>query len=173
MMKDFNYKICLIGMPGSGKTTLGKEIANIFDYEFIDMDSLIKKETGLRISQIFLIKGEEYFRTIETSILEKIISNDKKIIISTGGGIILKNQKILKKTYNIYLECNINTLVKRLNSSKERPLIGDNIFKNVNQLLNEREFLYKKISNAIVDSNKIKKNIINQIQEIITHENNK
>ena len=172
-MKDFNYKICLIGMPGSGKTTLGKEIASIFDYEFIDMDSLIKKETGLKISQIFLNKGEEYFRTIETSILEKIISNDKKIIISTGGGIILRNQKILKKTYNIYLECNINTLVKRLNSSKERPLIGDNIFKNVNQLLIEREFLYKEISNAIVDSNKIKKNIINQIQEIITHENNK
>ena len=172
-MKDFNYKICLIGMPGSGKTTLGKEIASIFDYEFIDMDSLIKKETGLKISQIFLNKGEEYFRTIETSILEKTISSDKKIIISTGGGIILRNKKILKKTYNIYLECNINTLVKRLNSSKERPLIGDNIFKDVNQLLIEREFLYKEISNAIVDSNKIKKNIINQIQEIITHENNK
>jgi shikimate kinase len=172
-MKDFNYKICLIGMPGSGKTTLGKEIASIFDYEFIDMDSLIKKETGLKISQIFLNKGEEYFRTIETSILEKIILNDKKLIISTGGGIILKNQKILKKTYNIYLECNINTLVKRLNSSKERPLIGDNIVKNVNQLLIEREILYKTISNAIVDSNKTKINIINQIQEIITHENNK
>ena len=172
-MKDFNYKICLIGMPGSGKTTLGKEIASIFDYEFIDMDSLIKKETGLKISQIFLNKGEEYFRTIETSILEKTISSDKKIIISTGGGIILRNKKILKKTYNIYLECNINTLVKRLNSSKERPLIRDNIFKDVNQLLIEREFLYKEISNAIVDSNKIKKNIINQIQEIITHENNK
>ena len=135
MMKDFNYKICLIGMPGSGKTTLGKEIARIFDYEFIDMDSLIKKETGLKISQIFLNKGEEYFRSIETSILEKIILNDKKLIISTGGGIVLRNQKILKKTYNIYLECNINTLVKRLNSSKERPLIGDNIVKNVNQLL--------------------------------------
>ena len=172
-MKDFNYKICLIGMPGSGKTTLGKEIARVFDYEFIDMDSLIKKETGLKISQIFLNKGEEYFRSIETSILEKIILNDKKLIISTGGGIVLRNQKILKKTYNIYLECNINTLVKRLKSSKERPLIGDNIFKNVNQLLIEREFLYKEISNAIVDSNKIKKNIINQIQEIITHENNK
>ena len=172
-MKDFNYKICLIGMPGSGKTTLGKEIARIFDYEFIDMDSLIKKETGLKISQIFLNKGEEYFRSIETSILEKIILNDKKIIISTGGGIVLRNQKILEKTYNIYLECNINTLVKRLGSSKERPLIGDNIVKNVNQLLIEREILYKTISNAIVDSNKTKKNIINQIQEIITHENNK
>ena len=173
MMKDFNYKICLIGMPGSGKTTLGKEIARIFDYEFIDMDSLIKKETGLKISQIFLNKGEEYFRSIETSILEKIILNDKKLIISSGGGIVLRNQKILKKTYNIYLECNINTLVKRLSSSKERPLIGDNIVKNVNQLLIEREILYKKISNAIVDSNKTKKNIINKIQEIITYENNK
>ena len=113
MMKDFNYKICLIGMPGSGKTTLGKEIARIFDYEFIDMDSLIKKETGLKISQIFLDKGEEYFRSIETSILEKIILNNKKLIISTGGGIVLRNQKILKKTYNIYLECNIDTLIKR------------------------------------------------------------
>ena len=172
-MKDFNYKICLIGMPGSGKTTLGKEIAKIFNYEFIDLDTLIKKETGLKISEIFLNKGEEYFRTLETFILKKIISNDKKIIISTGGGIILNNNKSLKKTYNIYLECDINTLVKRLSSSKERPLIGVNIVENVTQLLIEREILYKKISNAIVDSNKTKKNIINKIQEIITYENNK
>ena len=173
MMKDFNYKICLIGMPGSGKTTLGKEIAKIFKYEFIDLDALIKKETGLKISEIFSNKGEEYFRTLETLILKKIISNDKKIIISTGGGIILNNKKSLKKTYNIYLECDINTLVKRLSSSKERPLIGVNIVENVTQLLIEREILYKKISNAIVDSNKTKKNIINKIQEIITYENNK
>ena len=173
MMKDFNYKICLIGMPGSGKTTLGKEIAKIFNYEFIDLDTLIKKETGLKISEIFLNKGEEYFRTLETFILKKIISNDKKIIISTGGGTILRNKKSLKKTYNIYLECDINTLVKRLSSSKERPLIGVNIVENVTQLLIEREILYKKISNAIVDSNKTKKNIINKIQEIITYENNK
>ena len=172
-MKDFNYKICLIGMPGSGKTTLGKEIAKIFKYEFIDLDALIKKETGLKISEIFSNKGEEYFRTLETLILKKIISNDKKIIISTGGGIILRNKKSLKKTYNIYLECDINTLVKRLSSSKERPLIGVNIVENVTQLLIEREILYKKISNAIVDSNKTKKNIINKIQEIITYENNK
>ena len=172
-MKDFNYKICLIGMPGSGKTTLGKEIAKIFNYEFIDLDTLIKKETGLKISEIFLNKGEEYFRTLETFILKKIISNDKKIIISTGGGTILRNKKSLKKTYNIYLECDINTLVKRLSSSNQRPLIGVNIVENVTQLLIEREILYKKISNAIVDSNKTKKNIINKIQEIITYENNK
>ena len=173
MMKDFNYKICLIGMPGSGKTTLGKEIAKIFNYEFIDLDTLIKKETGLKISEIFSNKGEEYFRTLETLILKKIISNDKKIIISTCCGIILRNKESLKKTYNIYLECDINTLVKRLSSSKERPLIGVNIVENVTQLLIEREILYKKISNAIVDSNKTKKNIINKIQEIITYENNK
>jgi len=172
-MKDFNYKICLIGMPGSGKTTLGQEIAKIFNYEFIDLDTFIKKETGLKISEIFSNKGEEYFRTLETLILKKIILNNKKIIISTGGGIILNNKKSLKKTYNIYLECDINTLVKRLNSSKERPLIGVNIVENVTQLLIEREILYKKISNAIVDSNKTKKNIINKIQEIITYENNK
>ena len=113
-------KFIFTGASGSGKTTLGKEIARIFDYEFIDMDSLIKKETGLKISQIFSNKGEEYFRSIETSILEKIILNDKKLIISTGGGIVLRNQKILKKTYNIYLECNINTLVNGSSPTKNR-----------------------------------------------------
>ena len=172
-MKDFNYKICLIGMPGSGKTTLGKEIAIFFDYDFIDIDTLIRIQTGSKISDIFSKDGEKYFRALETMMLEKVILGNKKLIISTGGGVILKNKEILKRTYNIYLECDVNTLVKRLSLSKERPLIGNNISDNVKQMLINREMLYKKSSNAIVNANTTKKTIIKKIQEIITNENNK
>ena len=172
-MKDFNFKICLIGMPGSGKTTLGKEVAVFFDYDFIDIDSLIREKTGSKISDIFSNKGEKYFRALETKILNSVILENKKLIISTGGGIILKNKEILNRTYNIYLKCNIGTLVKRLSLSKERPLIGKNISDNVKQMLSNREILYKKSSNAIVDANTSKKTIIKNIIEIITNENNK
>jgi len=160
MIKDFNYKICLIGMPGSGKSTIGKEIANIIGYNFIDTDKLIVTKTGMKISKIFQSKGEEYFRYIEKDIFNKTILLRKKLIISTGGGIILNNQENLKKTYNIYLDCNISTLISRLNLSKDRPLIENNNSIGIKNILKERKKIYIKMSDLIIDANGSKKNTI-------------
>ena len=104
-MKDFNYKICLIGMPGSGKTTIGKEIAHLINYKFIDLDEIIKVDQGKSIPLIFKQNGESYFRDLETKFLKENIENKDKILISTGGGAILKNEILLKRSFNIYLKC--------------------------------------------------------------------
>ena len=90
MIKDFNYKICLIGMPGSGKSTIGKEIANIIGYNFIDTDKLIEVKIGMKISKIFQSKGEEYFRKIEKNIFERTILLKKKINNFNWGGYYFK-----------------------------------------------------------------------------------
>lgn len=167
MIKDFNYKICLIGMPGSGKSTIGKEIANIIGYNFIDTDKLIEVKIGMKISKIFQSKGEEYFRKIEKNIFDKTILLKKKLIISTGGGIILNNRESLKKTYNIYLDCKISTLIDRLSLSKDRPLIGKNTSIDIKNILKERENFYINVSNLIIDANGLKKNTIINILEKI------
>ena len=173
MIKDFNYKICLIGMPGSGKSTIGKEIANIIGYNFIDTDKLIEVKIGMKISKIFQSKGEEYFRKIEKSIFDKTILLKKKLIISTGGGIILNNRESLKKTYNIYLDCNISTLIDRLALSKDRPLMGKNSSIDIKNILKKRESFYINVSNLIIDANGLKKNTVINILDKIKNENNK
>ena len=173
MIKDFNYKICLIGMPGSGKSTIGKEIANIIGYNFIDTDKLIEVKIGMKISKIFQSQGEEYFRKIEKNIFDKIILLKKKLIISTGGGIILNNRESLKKTYNIYLNCNISTLIDRLALSKDRPLMGKNSSIDIKNILKKRENFYINVSNLIIDANGLKKSTVINILDKIKNENNK
>ncbi|MAV82768.1 MAG: shikimate kinase [Pelagibacteraceae bacterium] len=163
MLKDFNSKICLIGMPGSGKTTIGRDLAKLIGYKFLDMDETIKKETHSTISEIFKKKGEKYFRNLEREIFKNVLALKDKLVISTGGGIILNNANELNKTYNIYLKCNYDTLYKRLLRSRDRPLIKDNLKENLKKLLNERKNKYSNIADIIIDANSLKRDNLNSI----------
>ena len=163
MMKDFNYKICLIGMPGSGKTTIGKDIAKEINYDFIDLDQTIEKILNKKIRTIFKINGERFFRKTESDLLKNIIKNKQKVIISTGGGIILNNEKILESCFNIYLKCSSETLIKRVNKNNQRPLITSDIKKDINELLIKREKIYSKLSNLTVQADGLKKDTIESI----------
>jgi shikimate kinase len=97
----------------------------------------------------------------------------KKLIISTGGGIILNNRESLKKTYNIYLNCNISTLIDRLALSKDRPLMGKNSSIDIKNILKKRENFYINVSNLIIDANGLKKSTVINILDKIKNENNK
>lgn len=124
--------ICLTGFMGSGKTTVGKKLASLLDFNFIDTDSEIEKKYG-KITAIFKNQGEKQFRDYETEILKQTLKN-KNAVISSGGGILEKNSKLIKdKTYNIYLECDFFELTKRA-YNKSRPLFTD---------LDKTEELYK------------------------------
>lgn len=87
-------KVFLIGMPGCGKTTLGKIAAKKLGMEFADMDKEIEKAEGKSISDIFEMYGEEYFRDAETKMLRGEVLGDEDKIISTGGGIVVKEENI-------------------------------------------------------------------------------
>ena len=87
-------KFFLIGMPGCGKTTLGRIAADKLGIKFVDMDSEIEKVEGRPISEIFSRDGEGYFRNIETETLKNELSSDGDKIISTGGGIVVREENI-------------------------------------------------------------------------------
>ncbi|OQY09559.1 MAG: hypothetical protein B6I29_03115 [Marinitoga sp. 4572_148] len=114
--------IYLVGMMGSGKTTIGKLLSEILNKKFIDLDYEIEKKEKKSIKEIFAQKGEEYFRNIESEILEKTENEDA--IISTGGGIILKekNRNILKKYKTLFLYVSVEELIKRT-ETENRPLL--------------------------------------------------
>ncbi|HGI5215610.1 TPA: shikimate kinase, partial [Providencia alcalifaciens] len=105
----------IIGPRGSGKTTIGKKLAEKTGYQFIDTDKLILERAGMSIADIVQQQGWNYFRQLESQILASIEPQDA--IISTGGGIILarENQQVMRENGTvIYLRSTPETLVKRL-----------------------------------------------------------
>lgn len=165
-------KIILIGLMGAGKTTIGKELSNKLNLNFIDMDDEIESQYKMSIVDIFEKYGENRFREIESNLLEKIVL-EEDIIISTGGGIIKKdyNCELLKKQDNvIFLNGNIDTLVKNVsNDIHKRPLLKDSkdLYIKIGELLNERYDKYKESSNIIIDINN--KNINEVVSQILVY----
>ncbi|WP_394996482.1 shikimate kinase [Emticicia sp.] len=142
--------IFLIGMPSSGKSTLGRQLAKSLGYEFIDLDSRIETTEGKKIAEIFALNGEEYFRKVENEQLKKILM-DSKLIVATGGGVpcfydgmeYIKNNGI-----SIFLDVKPFMLVERMKVSKknERPLFdleSKNLLEQITEKYNDRLKYYQ------------------------------
>ena len=159
IFSDYNkLNITFCGMMGSGKSIIGKKFAKIIDFKFLDTDSFIEQKTGKTINQIFSESGEVFFRELEEIYITKILEK-KNYVFSLGGGVMnnLNLRKIIKRnSCNIYLEVDINILSKRLDSSRNRPLINNtNIKKKLKELLEERQKFYKQADLTIKNDKKI------------------
>ena len=119
-------KIILIGMMGSGKSTISKILSEKLNLPLFDTDEIFEQQTNCKITDFFKNNGEEKFRKIESEILKETAKQDN-CIISTGGGIILKenNRDILFKDdiLTIYLKATSETIYQRIKNDKTRPLL--------------------------------------------------
>ncbi|MEK6616439.1 MAG: shikimate kinase, partial [Bacteroidota bacterium] len=129
-----HMKIFLIGYMGSGKSTVGKRLAEKLsrkeetNFDFIDFDKHIEKGTGKTITEIFASDGEEKFRMLEYEYLKKLLNKENSVISLGGGTPCFHNtiQLINKNGISVYLEMSLNALVARLSKAKnKRPLIRD------------------------------------------------
>jgi len=168
MLRNINNKlnISLCGMMGSGKSAIGKILANKLNYNFIDIDKIIEIEARKTIKKIFEEDGEEYFRDLEEKITISTLEH-KKTIISLGGGAIINKKirnSIKRNSYNIYLKVDLDILTKRLQNSKTRPLIyKKNLKKELINLMSYREKFYQKADLIVNNEN----NIIETTEKII------
>ena len=166
MQKEFK-NVILTGMMGSGKTTVGKELATILNYNFIDLDEIIENKYG-KITDIFSQKGEKYFRELETQEL-KNLENQSNFVLSTGGGIILKDEniKILKDLGQVfYLSAKSETIYNRIKNQRHRPLLNTQNPKNtIEEILSKRLEKYEKSGEKIITDNKNAKEIAGEIYE--------
>ncbi len=159
--------ICIMGLMGSGKSIIGKDLSKILNFKFYDIDKEIELKTKKNIRAIFNENGESYFRDIEESVCLKLLTHDKCVISLGGGSIINKNiRKIIKKnSYSIYLKVDLDILVNRLRTSKKRPLL--NKYSNKKEILenlyNERQRFYEK-ADYIVINNKDKFQVLEKIK---------
>ncbi|MDG2287564.1 MAG: shikimate kinase [Candidatus Marinimicrobia bacterium] len=167
-MENIN-QIFLIGMMGSGKSTVGVMLAEQLDWTFIDIDMELEKDRGLSISEIFE-DGENTFRIYETEKLEEIASKDH-IICATGGGIVLNehNYKILDQSFCIYLDTSLDTLCNRVEHDNSRPLLSVGNKKEImKEIFGTREGIYKSLSKLdITTDNKSIKDSCKTIMEYI------
>lgn len=118
--------IILIGMMGSGKSTIGKLLADEMNFEFVDSDSLIEEREGKLIAEIFAHEGEEHFRQIESHILMEAMHKEK-CVISCGGGIVEhpRNRWLLKGAENVfYLDARPHILYDRISGDESRPKLS-------------------------------------------------
>ena len=168
--------IILIGFMGSGKSTIGKIIAENFGMHFLDTDAWIEEREQITISEIFASRGEAYFREFETKCLEVLLeesgkgSDDKVIrnVISVGGGLPMKeeNRQLLKKLGKvIYLKATEETIYNRLKTDTTRPLLqGDNPKQKIKNLMEQREEIYCQAADVVVEVDN--KEIMEIVEEI-------
>ena len=161
MMKN----IILIGFMGSGKTTIGKALEEKTDMTFVDTDELIEAYEGCKISEIFADKGEAYFRGLENETLKDLLASTDNKVISTGGGIVTNNQEnipLLKQLGKVfYLRIKPETVVKRLEGDKTRPLlIGEDKLVKVERLMTDRKELYEMAADKTIDTDYLSGNEI-------------
>ncbi len=149
--------ICLIGYMGSGKTTVGRLLADALSCDFEDTDVMIVEREGRPISDIFAEEGEPYFRQLETDLLNDIYDKGlSKTVLSTGGGLPVtdRNRPILKKIGKvIYLRAEAESLYNRVKEDKGRPLLetGDKL-KKIREMLALRGPIYEEAADIIIDT---------------------
>lgn len=160
--------IVLIGMMGSGKTTVGKQLATQLQSSWVDTDQYIENLENQSISKLFQLKGESYFRECETKALQQTLK--KYEIISTGGGMILKseNRELLKKdAFVIYLETQLSTLVSRLDTSNRPLLQQDDLTTKLSSLIKQRQALYQECADVIIQTDQLSVDDI--VKQIISY----
>ncbi len=151
----FPFNIVLIGFMGTGKTTVGKVLAEKLEMDFIDIDSLISERLGKTISQFFHENGEVAFREIEKAVVEEV-SNLSNTIISCGGGVVLHEENITNLRKNgktILLMANEETIYNRIKTDQSRPLLKNGMgIEKIKELLQYRRELYTKSADVIVNT---------------------
>ena len=164
--------LILIGMMGSGKSTIGSLISKKLNVKFIDIDSVLEDVTKMKIVEIFEKKGENFFRNLEEKITLKLLNSTNNVISLGGGGFI--NEKIrnevLKNNFSFWLNCDTQTLLNRIKKNQRRPIAFNLSDSELTKLITKRTKIYSK-AQFIVDCHKLSKTeIVKKILEL--YENN-
>jgi shikimate kinase len=143
-------KIFLIGMPGSGKTTLGKRLAKQMLMSFVDLDKEIERREGKSVQQIFAENGEDYFRQVESKELIEWAGSDRNFVMATGGGTpcFYEGIKVINQSgLSIFLDVPLSTLLSRVGKKNNRPLLNvsdiEERKQKLSSLLANRSQIYK------------------------------
>ena len=156
-----NKNLVFLGMMGSGKSSIGTMVSKKLNIPFIDIDDLIEERVGMTVSEIFELNGEDYFRNLEEKITIKSLKQ-KNVVVSLGGGGFINGKirkDVLKNHFSFWLNWDDLVLIKRIKSSKKRPLASKSTEQEIKAIINKRKKIYSK-ANFKINCNKLTKSEI-------------
>lgn len=152
--------VVLVGLMGSGKSTIGRALAESLGWDFVDTDRIVERREGCSVAEVFATRGERTFRTIESEVLREVLANPTRQVIATGGGIVTSedNRRSLRDHEVIWLKADVDTLTRRVEKSRaDRPLLGDDPRTRLTELSRQRSDLYAQVASRSesVDDRKV------------------
>ena len=163
--------LILIGMMGSGKSTIGSLISKKLNIEFIDIDSVLENDSKMKIAEIFEKKGENFFRNLEEKITLKSLNSINSVISLGGGGFINEKirKEVLKNNFSFWLNYDTQTLLNRIKNSKKRPIAFNLSDDELTELIEKRAKIYSKAQFKINCQKLTKTEIVKKILKIYEH----
>lgn len=163
--------LILIGPPGAGKSSIGRQLSKALEVPFVDTDSQIEVKTGKKIADIFLEDGEAKFRETEREVVLNEIVNQNGVL-ALGGGSVLDEAVATKlralKSHVIYLEVSISNAAPRVGFNKDRPLLAVNPRQQWLALMEKRRPIYESLAGLKVSTdNKKPSEVVSEIQELL------
>ena len=162
--------LILLGMMGSGKSTIGALISKKLNIKFIDIDNVLENDSKMKIAEIFEKKGEKFFRNLEEKItLKSLESSINNVIFLGGGGFINEKirKEVLKNNFSFWLNCNTQTLLNRIKNSKKRPIAFNLSDSELAELIEKRTKIYSKAQFKINCHKLTKTEIVKKILKVI------
>jgi shikimate kinase len=148
--------LALVGMMGTGKTTVGRRVAEALHRLFLDSDLMIEAREGRTVREIWLTDGEPAYRVLETEVLEEALASPDPAVVAAAGGVVLKeeNRRLLERAdvCTVRLVADPEVLVTRVGRHGHRPLLDDDPLTALRRLSTEREDLYREVADATVDT---------------------
>jgi len=165
-------KIFLVGLMGSGKSTIGRALAQRLSLDFLDSDREIEEHTGVSVSLIFDIEGESGFRQREQDIIDQL-TNKHHLVLATGGGAVLdplNRQRLQQRGIVIYLSASIERILERTRHDQSRPLLQtDNPQQTLTDMHTLRDPLYREVADLTIDTAKPLHAVTNDIITALNH----
>lgn len=151
---DHPRHIVLVGMMGTGKSTVGRLIAERLGLTFRDSDAEIEAASGRTIPEIFSSDGEDAFRSQEALMIKDLLAESKPMVLALGGGAVLDpgTRKLLDGECVVWLSAQHEDLVERLGEGEGRPLLGDGVANALARLSSERDVHYSAVADAAIDT---------------------
>jgi shikimate kinase len=157
---------------GSGKSTIGKAVARSLKLTFRDTDTEIEKLEDMSVSQIFLDKGEDYFRAVEKKVLrQELLSDDTVLALGGGAPLSVDAQSALRAISSkvVYLDISLASVAPRIGFNRDRPLLLTNPRGQWQTLMEKRRPIYESIADVVIDvNNKTEGAVVKEVLEVIS-----